>query len=112
MLDADVVAVSPASVWPVLHRAGRLARWNHQVSKRERSLAARPLKAMFGEKRRSEFGPGVSPPGRIACHRDLRLPMELGGRDLRLSRLLRLFKRINARVPKTRDSRGAGDFST
>jgi hypothetical protein len=27
MLDAGVVAVSPASVWRVLHQAGRLARW-------------------------------------------------------------------------------------
>ena len=27
MLDADVVAVSPASVWRVLHGAGRLSRW-------------------------------------------------------------------------------------
>jgi transposase InsO family protein len=28
MLDADVVAVSPASVWRVLHNAGLLRRWN------------------------------------------------------------------------------------
>jgi transposase InsO family protein len=27
MLDADVIAVSPASAWRVLHQAGRLARW-------------------------------------------------------------------------------------
>jgi putative transposase len=32
MLDADVVAVSPASVWRVLHAAGRLARWNRKSS--------------------------------------------------------------------------------
>lgn len=32
MLDADVVAVSPASVWRVLHRAGRLARWKRKPS--------------------------------------------------------------------------------
>jgi transposase InsO family protein len=32
MLDADVVAVSPASVWRVLHQAGRLARWHRKPS--------------------------------------------------------------------------------
>lgn len=32
MLDADIVAVSPASVWRVLHQAGRLSRWNRQPS--------------------------------------------------------------------------------
>ena len=32
MLDADVVAVSPASVWRVLHRAGRLSRWKSRPS--------------------------------------------------------------------------------
>ena len=32
MLDADVVAVSPASVWRVLHGAGRLARWKGKPS--------------------------------------------------------------------------------
>ena len=32
MLDADIVAVSPASVWRVLHAAGRLARWNRKTS--------------------------------------------------------------------------------
>lgn len=34
MLDADVVAVSPASVWRVLHQAGRLARFPQHVSKK------------------------------------------------------------------------------
>jgi putative transposase len=34
MLDADVVAVSPASVWRVLHRAGRLSRWKSKFSGR------------------------------------------------------------------------------
>lgn len=34
MLDADVVAVSPASVWRVLHQAGRLSRFPHRVSKK------------------------------------------------------------------------------
>lgn len=33
MLDEDVVAVSPTSVWRVLHRAGRLRRWNETTSK-------------------------------------------------------------------------------
>jgi transposase InsO family protein len=32
MLDQDIVAASPASVWRVLHRAGRLARWNRKAS--------------------------------------------------------------------------------
>ena len=32
MLDADVVAASPASVWRVLHQAGRLSRWNRKPS--------------------------------------------------------------------------------
>jgi putative transposase len=34
MLDADVVAVSPASVWRVLHRAGRLGRWKGKPSRK------------------------------------------------------------------------------
>lgn len=32
MLDADVVAVSPASVWRVLHQAGLLSRWKPKLS--------------------------------------------------------------------------------
>jgi len=32
MLDANVVAVSPASVWRVLHQAGRLSRWKSKSS--------------------------------------------------------------------------------
>jgi len=32
MLDADVAAVSPSTVWRVLHNAGRLNRWNHKPS--------------------------------------------------------------------------------
>jgi putative transposase len=34
MLDADMVAVSPASVWRVLHAAGRLTSWNRKTSAR------------------------------------------------------------------------------
>jgi putative transposase len=34
MLDADVVAVSPTSVWRVLSGAGLLGRWNVQPSKK------------------------------------------------------------------------------
>jgi transposase InsO family protein len=34
MLDRNIVAVSPASVWRVLHRAGRLSRWNRKASKK------------------------------------------------------------------------------
>ena len=33
MLDEDVVAVSPTSVWRVLSQAGRLRRWNAKTSK-------------------------------------------------------------------------------
>jgi putative transposase len=32
MLDQNIVAVSPASVWRVLHAAGRLSRWNRKPS--------------------------------------------------------------------------------
>ena len=34
MLDADVVAVSPSSVWRVLRRAGLLSRWKHKPSRK------------------------------------------------------------------------------
>ncbi len=34
MLDADIVAVSPASVWWVLSRAGLLRKWNGKPSKK------------------------------------------------------------------------------
>ncbi len=34
MLDADIVAVSPSSVWRVLHRAGLLRKWNGKPSKK------------------------------------------------------------------------------
>jgi transposase InsO family protein len=34
MLDADIVAVSPTSVWRVLHEAGLLNRWNKKPSLR------------------------------------------------------------------------------
>ena len=34
MLDGDVVAASPASVWRVLKQAGLLARWNRQPSRK------------------------------------------------------------------------------
>jgi putative transposase len=34
MLDQDIVAVSPSSVWRVLNAAGRLSRWNRKASKR------------------------------------------------------------------------------
>jgi putative transposase len=33
MLDADIVAVSAASVWRVLNRAGLLQKWNGKPSK-------------------------------------------------------------------------------
>jgi putative transposase len=34
MLDADIVAVSPTSVWRVLGQAGLLSKWNGQPSKK------------------------------------------------------------------------------
>src|SRR5215471_13866603 len=34
ILDADIVAVSPASVWRVLSRAGLLRKWNSKASKK------------------------------------------------------------------------------
>ena len=34
MLDRNIVAVSPASVWRVLHQAGRLSRWNRKASRK------------------------------------------------------------------------------
>ncbi|MCH8168202.1 MAG: IS3 family transposase, partial [Proteobacteria bacterium] len=34
MLDADIAAVSPSSVWRVLHRAGLLRQWSGQESKK------------------------------------------------------------------------------
>jgi putative transposase len=44
MLDADIVAVSPTSVWRVLGQAGLLSKWNGQRSKKgtgfEQPLAA------------------------------------------------------------------------
>ena len=40
MLDRNVVAVSPASVWQVLHHAGRLSRWNTRPSQKGRGFHA------------------------------------------------------------------------
>ena len=34
MLDADVVAVSPSSVWRVLQRSGLLSRWKPKPSRK------------------------------------------------------------------------------
>lgn len=39
MIDADVVAVSPTSVWRVLHQAGLLKRWNRKPSKKGTGFA-------------------------------------------------------------------------
>ncbi len=41
MLDRSIVAVSPASVWRVLHQAGRLSRWNGKPSKKGTEPAGR-----------------------------------------------------------------------
>jgi transposase InsO family protein len=43
MLDRNVVAVSPASVWRILSKAGLLARWNKKVSKKGTGFV-QPLK--------------------------------------------------------------------
>ena len=43
MLDADVVAVSPSSVWRVLRNAGRLQPWNGKASKKGTGFV-QPLK--------------------------------------------------------------------
>ena len=40
MLDADIVAVSPTSVWRVLRQAGLLSKWNGKPSKRARALSS------------------------------------------------------------------------
>lgn len=42
MLDADVVAVSPASVWRVLHQAGRLGRWKRRPSSKGKGFQQPP----------------------------------------------------------------------
>jgi hypothetical protein len=39
MLDADVVAVSPSSVWRVLSQAGLLTKWNGKPSKKGTGFA-------------------------------------------------------------------------
>jgi putative transposase len=43
MLDADVVAVSPSSVWRVLGQAGLLKKWNQKLSKKGTGFV-QPLK--------------------------------------------------------------------
>ena len=45
MLDADLVAVSPTSVWRVLSQGGLLSKWNGKPSKRARGLSSlwRPI---------------------------------------------------------------------
>jgi hypothetical protein len=44
MLDGDIVAVSPSSVWRVLSQAGLLAKWNGKPSKKGTGFA-QPLAA-------------------------------------------------------------------
>jgi transposase InsO family protein len=44
MLDRDVVAASPTSVWRVLHQAGMLAKFNGKISKKGTGFV-QPLKA-------------------------------------------------------------------
>ena len=38
MLDADIVAVSPTSVWRVLGQAGLLSKWNGETVKEGHGL--------------------------------------------------------------------------
>ena len=40
MLDADIVAVRPSSVWRVLSQAGLLSKWNGKPSKKRHGLRA------------------------------------------------------------------------
>jgi putative transposase len=40
MLDADIVAVSPTSVWRVLGQAGLLSKWNGKPSKKGTALSS------------------------------------------------------------------------
>ena len=40
MLDADIVAVSPTSVWRVLGQAGLLSKWNGKPSKKGTGLSS------------------------------------------------------------------------
>ena len=42
MLDADIVAVSPASVWQVLSRAGLLRKWSGKPSKKRTGFEQPP----------------------------------------------------------------------
>jgi transposase InsO family protein len=44
MLDADIVAVSPSSIWRVLSQAGLLSKWNSKSSKKGTGFA-QPLTA-------------------------------------------------------------------
>ena len=69
MLDADVVAVSPTSVWRVLSGAGLLRRWNVQAIEERDGVCAPP-----------------GPAGALACGcvlpqpgRDVLLPVQCSG---------------------------------
>jgi len=48
MLDADIVAVSPSSVWRVLSQAGLLLKWNGKPSKRARASRSRSRRISTG----------------------------------------------------------------
>lgn len=41
MLDQNIVAISPASTWRVLSKAGLLEKWNKKPAKREAALFSR-----------------------------------------------------------------------
>lgn len=49
MLDADVVAVSPSSVWRVLQRAGLLSRWKGKPSRKGTGFEQPPIPRDFKE---------------------------------------------------------------
>jgi hypothetical protein len=48
MLDHDVVAVSPASVWRVLKQAGLLSRWKAAVTQGDRLRKTARAAVAFG----------------------------------------------------------------
>jgi len=48
MLDRNVVAVSPASVWRILSKAGLLQRWNKKISKKGTALSNRSSPTNIG----------------------------------------------------------------
>jgi hypothetical protein len=71
ILDADIVAVSPSSVWRVLSQAGLLSKWNGKPSKKgtgfAQALAApsAPAHRCFLPEHRRDFLLPLQHPGRL-----------------------------------------------